>query len=308
MSKAILRELQKIETEARNTDTMGLDAMSVRGILEAMNREDSKVPDAVAAAIPQIEQAVELVVSALRVGGRLIYVGAGTSGRLGVLDAAECPPTFGTEPWQVQGFIAGGPGALVRAAEGAEDDAQQAERDLAVCCISSNDVVCGITASRRTPYVISALRHAGECGAKRVFVICNDAPEDVAEYSEVVISVPVGPEVLTGSTRLKAGTATKLVLNMITTAAMVRLGKCYENLMVDLRATSQKLRTRARRIFMELTSSDYEWADEVLKDAGEELKTALVMHFRGVDAEKAREILDECGGLVRKAMARNDER
>ena len=306
MSKKVFEELQQLETEARNPDTLGLDTMTTREILEAMNREDAKVAAVVARAIPQIEKAVELVVDALRTGGRLIYVGAGTSGRLGVLDAAECPPTFGTEPWQVQGFIAGGHSALVKAAEGAEDDAELAVRDLNACCINSNDVVCGITASRRTPYVISALQAASDVGAKRLFIICNTPSGDVASLADVTVSLPVGPEALTGSTRLKAGTATKLVLNMITTAAMVRLGKCYENLMVDLRATSEKLRARTRKIFMELTGSDYEWSDEVLKQADGELKTALVMHFRSVGAERAREILEENGGVIRRAM--NDER
>jgi N-acetylmuramic acid 6-phosphate etherase len=302
MSKTVFEELQNLATESRNPETMRLDSMSVREILDAMNREDRTVADAVARAIPQIEKAVELVVSALQSGGRLIYVGAGTSGRMGILDAAECPPTFSTEPWQVQGFIAGGHGAVFRAVEGAEDDEEQAVRDIEVCCINENDVVCGITASRRTPHVISILRYASERGAKRMLIICNTEPNDAAHLADVVISVPVGPEVLTGSTRLKAGTATKLVLNMLTTAAMVRLGKCYENLMVDLKAGSQKLKARARRIFMELTGSDYEWSDEVLKQASGELKTALVMHFRGVDADKARMLLQQENSTVRKVI------
>lgn len=191
---------------------------------------------------------------------------------------------------------------MFKAVEGAEDDEKQAVKDFEYCCINNTDVMCGVTASRRTPYVISSLKHATDRGAKRILVICNDAPSDAADLADVVISVPVGPEVLTGSTRLKAGTATKLVLNMLTTASMVKLGKCYENLMVDLRAGSQKLRARSRRIFMELTGSDYEWADEVLKDANGELKTALVMHFRGVDADRARELLEENGGIVRKVI------
>ncbi len=307
MSKSVFEELKNLTTEARNPDTMGLDTMSVREILEAMNREDRKVADLVATAIPQIERAVEIIVAAIQSGGRLIYVGAGTSGRLGVLDAAECPPTFGSDPWLVQGFIAGGPGAVFKAVEGAEDDADQPARDLNVCCINSNDVVCGITASRRTPYVIGALNYAKERGAKRLFVICNSIDNSMNDIADVVISVPVGPELLTGSTRMKAGTATKLVLNMLTTATMVRLGKCYENLMVDLRAGSEKLRARSRRIFMELTDSDYEWADEVLKQAGGELKTALVMHFRGVAADRARELLAESNGIVRNAIRAKDE-
>jgi N-acetylmuramic acid 6-phosphate etherase len=265
-----------------------------------MNREDSRIPQAIAAALPQIEQAVELIVAALSRGGRLIYVGAGTSGRLGVIDAAECPPTFGSDPWQVQGFIAGGHSALIKAVEGAEDDAMQPERDLEFCSINANDVVCGITASRRTPYVIGSLKYATDHGAKTVFVICNTPTDDVV--ADVTISVPVGPEILTGSTRMKAGTATKLVLNMLSTASMVRLGKCYENLMVDLRSGSQKLRARARRIFMELTGADYEWADAILKDADGELKTALIMHWKNVDADSAREMLEQNGGVVRRVL------
>jgi N-acetylmuramic acid 6-phosphate etherase len=311
--KAVLEELKQLTTEARNPATMNLDAMSTREILEAMNNEDRTVPDVVAAALPQIEQAVELIVEAFKNDGRLIYVGAGTSGRLGILDAAECPPTFGTEAFMVQGFIAGGQSAVFKAIEGAEDDFEQAARDLDVCCINKTDVICGITASRRTPYVLGALAFAGEKGAKRIYIISNNPPpsekskiqnpksesDPLLDITDVIISLPVGPELLTGSTRLKAGTATKLVLNMLTTAAMVRLGKCYENLMVDLRAGSQKLKARARRIFMELTDSEYEWADEMLKAAGGELKTALVMHFKRVGAERARDLLDECGGSVR---------
>ncbi len=302
MSKAVFHELQGLSTEARNPQTMGLDGMSVREILAAMNREDRSVPESVAQAIPAIEQAVDLIVPALAAGGRLIYVGAGTSGRLGVLDAAECPPTFGTEPWQVQGFIAGGHSALVRTAEGAEDDETQAVRDLEVCSICSRDVVCGISASRRTPYVLSALAYSRGLGAKTIYFICNTPPEDTS-FADVVISVPVGPELLTGSTRLKAGTATKLVLNMLSTSAMVRLGKCYENLMVDLKALSLKLKARARRILMELTDCDYEWADALLAEANGELKTALVMHWKNVGAERARELLEQNGGIVRRVVA-----
>ncbi|MBU0692543.1 N-acetylmuramic acid 6-phosphate etherase [bacterium] len=315
---------------------MNLDRMSIREILEAMNREDRKLPAILAAAIPDIERAVELVVNAFQRGGRLIYVGAGTSGRLGVLDAAECPPTFGTEPHRVQGFIAGGFGALVRAVEGKEDEFEGAALDLADCCINEEDVLCGIAASRRTPYVLGALSYAGARGAKRIFLICNEKPDfdsppftsrqagvassnsppftggqaGVASsnsppftggqggVADVIVSLPVGPELLTGSTRLKAGTATKLALNMITTAAWVRMGKCYENLMVDLRQGSLKLQARARRIFMEITGSDYEWADEMLKQAEGELKTALVMHFKGLEPEHAREEINQHKGNI----------
>lgn len=301
MTKSVFEELQELATEARNPATMRLDSMSVHEILLAMNEQDRSVPEAVAAALPDIEKAVDLIVLALQSGGRLIYVGAGTSGRLGVLDAAECPPTFGTEPWQVQGFIAGGYGALVHAMEGVEDDEDQAVRDLDLCSICDNDVVCGITASRRTPYVIKSLQYARELGCSTIFIICNTPPNET-DFADVIISVPVGPEALTGSTRMKAGTATKLVLNMLTTASMVRLGKCYENLMVDLRSNSEKLKARTRRILMDLTSCDYDWADALLKEANGELKTALVMHWKNVGADRARELLDESGGVIRRVI------
>ena len=300
MLKKIFDELAGLATEQRNPRTMNLDAMTTREILEAMNAEDRSVPEVVARALPEIEQAVDLITAAFQAGGRLIYVGAGTSGRLGVLDAAECPPTFGSDPWLVQGYIAGGPDALIKAVEGAEDSFEQAALDLDVCALNEEDAVVGITASRRTPYVLGALSYAGEHKAKRILLICNEPFPESTTFAEVVISLPVGPEVLTGSTRLKAGTATKLVLNMLSTAAMVRSGKCYENLMIDLRMGSMKLRARARKIFMELTGCDYDWADELLNSADGELKTALVMHFKGVTAEHAREMLEECGGSVRR--------
>jgi N-acetylmuramic acid 6-phosphate etherase len=302
VKQTVFQELAGLSTEARNLDTLNLDQMSVREILEAINREDHKLPDILAAAIPDIEKAVDLVVDAFEKGGRLIYVGAGTSGRLGVIDAAECPPTFGTEPHQVQGFIAGGYGALIRAVEGAEDDFDAPVDDLNNCCINEEDVLCGIAASRRTPYVLGAMSYAGERGAKRIFLMCNEKTEESTQYAEVVISLPVGPELLTGSTRMKAGTATKLALNMITTAAWVRMGKCYENLMVDLRQGSQKLQARTRRIFMEITGADYDWADVMLRQASGELKTALVMHFKGFEPEHAREELEKTTGSIRSLI------
>ncbi len=304
MKETVFKELAGLSTEARNPDTMNLDSMTTREILEAMNREDRKVPEVVAAAIPEIEVLVEHIVSALQKGGRLLYIGAGTSGRLGVLDASECPPTFGTDPTLVQGFIAGGYESLRKAAEGAEDNPDGAIHDFELCCLGHEDVVVGITASRRTPYVLGGLSYAKKHGCYTALLICNhfDAQsmgyEEASAQPDVIISLPVGPEVLTGSTRLKAGTATKLALNMITTAAWVRMGKCYGNLMVDLRMGSQKLQARARRILMEITGCDYEWADELLTEAHGELKTALVMHFRGVTAEHAREILEESGGKL----------
>ena len=304
MKETVFKELAGLSTEARNPDTLNLDSMTTREILEAMNREDRKVPEIVAAAIPEIEVLVEQIVSALQKGGRLLYIGAGTSGRLGVLDASECPPTFGTDPTLVQGFIAGGYDSLRKAAEGAEDNPDGAIHDFELCCLGHDDVVVGITASRRTPYVLGGLSYAKSHGCYTALIICNEFDGKSMEYEEasaqpdVIISLPVGPEVLTGSTRLKAGTATKLALNMITTAAWVRMGKCYGNLMVDLRMGSQKLQARTRRILMEITGCDYEWADELLTEAHGELKTALVMHFRGVTAEHARDILEESGGKL----------
>ena len=317
MKEDVFKELAGLSTEARNPDTLNLDSMTTREILEAMNREDRKVPEIVAAAIPEIEVLVEHIVSALQKGGRLLYIGAGTSGRLGVLDASECPPTFGTDPTLVQGFIAGGYDSLRKAAEGAEDNPDGAIHDFELCCLGHDDVVVGITASRRTPYVLGGLSYAKKHGCYTALLICNEWPKESTVNEEpeaplnppksadefggrpdLIISLPVGPEVLTGSTRLKAGTATKLALNMITTAAWVRMGKCYGNLMVDLRMGSQKLQARARRIMIAITGCDYEWADELLTEAHGELKTALVMHFRGVTAEHAREILEESGGKL----------
>lgn len=325
MKETVFKELAGLSTEARNPDTMNLDSMTTREILEAMNREDRKVPEIVAAAIPQIEILVERVVQAFQAGGRLLYIGAGTSGRLGVLDASECPPTFGTDPTLVQGFIAGGYESLRKAAEGAEDNPDGAIQDFELCCLGHEDVVVGITASRRTPYVLGGLSYAKKHGCYTALLICNHFDAESMGYKEaetpptppaeargnqrpdVIIELPVGPEVLTGSTRLKAGTATKLALNMITTAAWVRMGKCYGNLMVDLRMGSQKLQARARRILMEITGCDYEWADELLTEAHGELKTALVMHFRGVTAEHARELLEENGGKLGKLEIENSK-
>lgn len=304
MKEDVFKELAGLSTEARNPDTLNLDKMTTREILEAMNREDRKVPEIVAQAIPEIEVLVERIVASFQKGGRLLYIGAGTSGRLGVLDASECPPTFGTEPTSVQGFIAGGYESLRKAAEGAEDNPDGAIHDFELCCLGHDDVVVGITASRRTPYVLGGLSYAKSHGCYTALLICNkfDAEsmgyEEASTQPDVIIELPVGPEVLTGSTRLKAGTATKLALNMITTAAWVRMGKCYGNLMVDLRMGSRKLQARARRILMEITGCDYEWADELLTEAHGELKTALVMHFRGVTAEHAREVLEESGGKL----------
>ncbi|MGB6649866.1 MAG: N-acetylmuramic acid 6-phosphate etherase, partial [Bacteroidota bacterium] len=257
MSKASLSDaLSRLLTEQRNPDSMDLDLLSTRGILRLINSQDKLVPIAVEREIPYIERAVDLVVASLRGGGRLLYFGAGTSGRLGVVDASECPPTFGTDANLVRGVIAGGNRAMFRSQEGAEDDISQARRDVDAEGVCERDTVCGIAASRRTPYVVTAVARARELGARTIYVTTNPRSEfDLAV--DVAICPEVGPEVLMGSTRMKSGTAQKLVLNMVTTTAMVRLGKVYENMMVDLQLTNNKLVERAKRIIMLATGVDY---------------------------------------------------
>lgn len=290
-------------TEQRNPRTQGLDAMSIDELLRTMNDEDARVPAAVAAQIPQIARAVELVVAALSAGGRLIYQGAGTSGRLGVLDAAECPPTFGTDPAQVRGLLAGGREAMFEAVENAEDSTALAVSDLEAIGLSARDVVVGIAASGRTPYVIGGLDHAHRIGAATVALACNPGAE-TSRHADVAIEVDNGPEVLTGSTRLKAGTSQKLVLNMISTAAMVRLGKVYGNLMVDVRPTNEKLVDRAARIVQAATDCDRATAEQALAAAGNHAKTAIVAILCGIDAASARARLATADGFVRGAVDR----
>lgn len=282
---------------------MHLDEASTEEILRIINDEDARVVPAVRAEIPYVAEAVERVVAAFRAGGRLIYVGAGTSGRLGVLDAAECPPTYGTPPEMVQGLIAGGREAMFRAQEGAEDREEDGQADLEALGVRPPDVVCGLAASRRTPYVVGAVRHARALGCTTLYVTCNPRAQfDLHDVVDVAICVDVGPEVVTGSTRMKSGTAQKLVLNMITTAAMVRLGKVYENLMVDLQMTNRKLRERSKRTVMTVTGVGYEEAEQVLEAADGHVKTALVMLLAGVDAPTARERLAAAEGFVRRAL------
>ncbi len=293
--------LQRLATEQRNPASARIDTASVRGILEIINTEDHRVPIAVRREIPYIAEAVERVVEAFEAGGRLIYVGAGTSGRLGILDASECPPTFGSPPEQVQGLIAGGRAAVFRSQEGAEDVEADGAAALDTLDATPNDVVCGIAASRRTPYVVGAVRRAREIGCATLFVTCTPRAEFDLDV-DVAICPVVGPEVIMGSTRMKSGTAQKLVLNMLTTASMIRRGKVYENMMIDLQETSQKLVERARRTVMTVTGVDYDEAARVLGEAGGHVKTALVMLLAGVDAEAARTRLDATGGFVRPAI------
>jgi len=288
-------------TELRNPKSMEIDALSVRGILELINKEDKLVAEAVTDEIGNIEIAVNYVVDSLRQGGRLIYAGAGTSGRLGILDAAEIPPTFSTDPNMVQGIIAGGMDALVRSIEGAEDYPEDGKRDIMEKNVSEKDVVFGIATSGRTPYVLGALEKSKELGAKTVFLTCNKVNESNIA-ADVVIAPIVGAEVVTGSTRMKAGTATKLVLNMVTTTAMIKLGKVYGNLMVDLKAVNNKLVDRACRILGMLTGIDQFAAEKLLTDAEMNLKVAIVMQLGELNREHAIRKLDEVNGVVRNAV------
>lgn len=296
------RDRSRLPTEAANPDTADIDALETREILDRIHVEDRRAVDAVGAVLDDVAAAVDLVVSAFREGGRLIYVGAGTSGRLGVLDAAECPPTFGTDPERVQAVIAGGPEALTRAREGAEDRADDGAAAMAARNVGRRDVVFGIAAGSTTPFVHGALAAAHAAGARTIFLACVPAADVVLDVSVDLVLAPVtGPEVIAGSTRMKAGTATKLVLNMVTTTAMIRLGKTYGNLMVDLQAGSEKLVDRGRRIVRELLGVSAEEAERLIEAAGGRVKTALVMGRRGVDRAEAERLLESAGGRLRRA-------
>lgn len=296
-----MKDRSKLTTEKRNVRSRDIDRRTALEIVDLINAEDARVAPAVRKQRRQIAAAVELIVRAFRRGGRLFYVGAGTSGRLGVLDASECPPTFGSRPSQVQGIVAGGRRALVRAIEGAEDRAADGAAAVEGRRVGTADVVVGIAACGMTPFVRGALRRARRLGAGAIFVTC--APEVAGEAAaDVVINPVVGPEVVTGSTRMKAGTATKLVLNTLTTAAMVLTGKVYANLMVDLKATNAKLRDRSERIVAELTGLPRRQAARLLAEARGEVKAAIVMHAQRVDYRQARRLLAEAGGLLRDVI------
>ena len=297
-------QLQSLVTEQRNPRSMNIDKASVEEILTIINTEDHSVPHAVAQELPYIAQAVEIVTAALENGGRLFYVGAGTSGRLGILDASECPPTFGTSPEIIQGIIAGGKEAVFRAQEGAEDVASHGADALYSAGVRPQDVVCGIAASRRTPFVVGAMAEARRIGCKTLFLTCNPRSTFDVEV-DVAICVVVGPEVIMGSTRMKSGTAQKLVLNMITTASMIRLGKVYQNMMVDLQMTAEKLTQRSRRTVMTVTGLSYDEATEALAAANGHVKTALVMILSSVSREEAITRLEKSGGFVRGALETN---
>jgi N-acetylmuramic acid 6-phosphate etherase len=288
-------------TEQRNPASKNLDRMTAREIVRLMNREDGKVAAAVGRELPAIARAVDAIVDAIRKGGRLIYVGAGSSGRMGVLDAAECPPTFGTSPKMVVGLIAGGRRAITRAVEGAEDSERNGERDLRTRKLTGKDVVVGIAASGTTPYVVGALKYARRRGATTVAVTSN-LRMPVGRLAKIVIAPEVGPEVLTGSTRLKAGTSQKMVLNMLSTAVMARLGHVYENLMIDMMLTNEKLAERALRILAEASGKRVSAAEHALRAAGHDLRVGLVMLKRGVGVGAAKRLIAGAGGNLRRAL------
>ncbi|GMR70738.1 N-acetylmuramic acid 6-phosphate etherase [Aerococcus viridans] len=294
-------EINQLTTERRNPNTMHLDQMSVRQVLELMNKEDQQVPEAIAEALGQIEAAVETIIQSLKAGGRLIYFGAGTSGRLGVLDAAECVPTFGVSPDLVVGLIAGGDKAMVEAVEGAEDSLTLAEEDFRKLNLNANDTVVGIAASGRTPYVIGGLQYAQSIGAKTVSIACNQQAK-ISRFAQIPIEVDCGPEVLTGSTRLKAGTAQKLILNMLSTVSMIGIGKVYQNLMVDVQATNEKLEERSKRIIMAATECTYEDAARYFEAANQNVKVAIVMILTNLNAEEASQKINAANGFVNQVL------
>ncbi len=291
-------------TERRNPRPAGIDLASPLEIVDLINAEDRTVTDAVGSQREAIARAVGEAEATFRRGGRLFYVGAGTSGRLGVLDASEMPPTYGTDPELVQGIIAGGPKALTRSQENAEDRLPAAVEDLDEHGVRAGDFVVGIAASGTTPYVRRALAHAKELGASTALVACSPPPDETLAHVDILILAITGPEVVTGSTRMKAGTATKLILNTITTGAMIRLGKTYGNLMVDLRATNEKLRDRSQRILMEVCGVDRDGARDLLERSGGIVKTAIVMHFLDADRAEAERRLAEQGGIIRRVVNR----
>ncbi|MCR9365781.1 N-acetylmuramic acid 6-phosphate etherase [Vibrio antiquarius] len=298
---ALIAALSHLVSEGRNPETMDIDLLPSFDIVQRLNQQDKLVPIAVEKVLPEIAQAVDKITEAFKVGGRLFYIGAGTSGRLGVLDASECPPTFGTGPEMVVGIIAGGKESMFRAKEGAEDDPALGEQDLKENALTQRDVVVGIAASGRTPYVIGGLEYANELGATTVALSCNpDSP--IADIADIAISPVVGPEALTGSTRLKSGTAQKLVLNMLTTASMIRLGKSYQNLMVDVKATNAKLVARAARIVMQATDCTNQEAKTALKETDYDAKLAILMILTGLDKESATEQLKAKQGYLRKVV------
>jgi N-acetylmuramic acid 6-phosphate etherase len=299
--KKLLDHLKRLGTEQPNPKSINLDRMTSVEICSIINKEDQTVADAVGKEIPDIARAAEKAAEVLKKGGRLFYLGAGTSGRLGILDAAECPPTFGTDPSQVIGVIAGGRDTLIRSAEGIEDQAERAPLDLQKFDFSADDMLIGLAASIKTPYTIAGIEYAIDIGAATALVVCNRVGR-IDFKPDILIQLEVGPEVVTGSTRMKSGTAQKMTLNMISTAAMVLLGKCYGNLMVDLRATSDKLVARSRKILIDLLDIEYDEADRLLKSSDGSVKLALVMRYLGIDRAEAKKRLSQAGGFLWKLL------
>ena len=299
--KKLFSKLESLTTEGRNPETTEIDLASPLEIARLINQEDQKVAGEVEKKLPVISEAIELVSDALQLGGRLLYFGAGTSGRLGVLDAAECPPTFGVSPETVQGFIAGGNQAMFAAQEGAEDSEAVGIKAVQEAEAASPDVVCGLAASGRTPYVHGALKEASKRGCKTILVT-TVPDEQIDLVVDHLIAIPVGPEVIMGSTRMKSGTAQKMVLNMISTGAMIRQGKIYENVMVDLMLSNEKLAERAKRILMIFSGIEYETAEELLSEADGHVKTALMMALGKLGLDEAKDILNQHNGFVRKAL------
>lgn len=300
--RALFEQLKTLTTETRNPRSMGIDVAPTLEAVRIIHEEDRRAVEAVTPELPYVAEAVDLIKHAFTNGGRLFYAGAGTSGRLGILDAAECPPTFGTDPEQVQGLIAGGLDAMFAAKEGAEDHESNGADAVDAAGVTARDVVCGIAASGRTPYAVGAVKRARELGATTLYVTCNPRSRFDLDV-DVAMCADVGPEVVMGSTRMKSGTATKLILNMLSTATFIGLGKVYENMMVDLQMTNQKLVERSRKIVMTATGVDYDEASALLGEADGHVKTALVMQLADVDADAARARIERGGGFVRYAIA-----
>ena len=294
-------KLDKLTTESRNLNTSNIDKVSTLEMVKIINNEDKKVAEAVEKEIPKIAQAIDYVVERIKKGGRLIYIGAGTSGRLGILDASECPPTYGVSEELIQGIIAGGHEAIFRAKEGAEDSKELAIEDLKLKKLSSNDIVVGIAASGRTPYVVGGIEYGNQIGALTISITCNSDSE-VSKTSQISIAPIVGAEVITGSTRLKSGTAQKLVLNMLSTGSMIKLGKVYGNLMVDVKATNKKLIERAKKIVCEATGIEKNLAEDILLKTDYDVKLSIFMILSGLSLNDAREKLLENDGYIAKAL------
>lgn len=301
--KELFDKLKKLDTEQRNPDSMHIDVASPLEIVQIINEQDKQVAGVVESKKEYIASAIELVAEAIKKGGRLIYAGSGTSGRIGVVDAAECPPTFGTDPEQVQGLIAGGAEAMFRAQEGAEDSEDTGATVISGINLNEKDVLCALAASGRTPFVAGALAEANKRNAKTIFICCVPASQiDKKLNCDILIDLPVGAEVIMGSTRMKSATAQKMVCNMITTGAMIRLGKVYENVMVDLQLTNLKLVERAKRIVMMFTGLEYDEAEQLLEKAGNHVKTALIMAKTGLNTQESKKLLEEHGGFVSSVL------